>query len=115
MNPCFIKFEHTRMQAELVKNLKLSRIPFKKERKRGVTFAAHESTTVRNIALHIRDSQFRWYLLKYDDPASIKRFQRLLKGEKLKFIVEHTEVGTWFVVPKTDKMKHEKLFVKLAG
>jgi hypothetical protein len=111
----FHLFEDVALQAEFVSQVRGAGIAPQLNPEGAVDFGADQADAVMTAVHRIRDRHFRWYLIRCQNPKQTAEFREFLEREKLLFVVEHSESGTWFVVPNGDRERHEQLFARLTA
>jgi hypothetical protein len=105
-----IRFEDRALHSAFIQSLDRAEIPYTLDSTGAVTFGDAEALAVTDAAHKVRDAQFPWYFLKWKTEGESARFRTILAQAGLPFIVEEHESGTWFVVRRADRLRHEELW-----
>ena len=108
----FQLFEDPAVQQEYVAELQRAGVQPVVDERGAVRFREDQPEPFVSAAHRIRRARFRWYLVRCQNSAQTDRLRRLLKAERLPFLVEHCETGTLFSVPRADQERHQVLFAQ---
>ena len=79
----------------------------------AIVFGPEQADVLMSAAHRVRDRQFRWYLIRCQNPRQTAEVRGILEEQELSFVVDHSESGTWFSVPRADRERHEQLIARL--
>ena len=105
-----IQFEDRALHSAFIQALDRAATTYTLDGGGAVTFDDAEASAVANAAHQVRDAQFPWYFLKWNTEAESARFRTVLTQAGVAFVVEQHESGTWFVVRRADRLRHEELW-----
>jgi len=109
----YIKFEDAALQSSFLEHLNRSGVAYKLNRSGAVVFGNDEATVITDAAHRVRDAQFPWYFLKWKSEREAARFRTILKKSKVQFFGEQHHDGTWFLVRRTDRAIHARLWPRV--
>lgn len=104
-----IKYEDARLQAFFISELKKLKVRHSIAADGAVLYWMRDNDGINAAAQTVRDRQFRWYFIYWDFDAGTTEFRRLLDEARLKYVIELHHDGTWFLLPRAEKLVHEEL------
>jgi hypothetical protein len=109
----YFRFEDPGVQAEFIQALDRATVAYRRGDDGAVMFDEVNAVAVMKAVNRVRDAQFPWYLLNWKTEAEADRYRDVLNAEGLTFIAERQETGTWFLVKREDRARHDELWAQI--
>ena len=109
MDQGWIRIAELELHERLVRGIEEAAISYEIDAGKGVIFASSDRPLVMAVLNGIRDSLYPWYLVRFPTAEQSERFATRLRSAGLRSVIERQDSGTWFVLPRSDKERHESL------